>query len=173
MVHCFIRYLDAPPRNVPTGYIYKVLRLLGDILPHQYPVVEISGTAFHLVGTLVCVPTVATMATLLPTWDDAQTCGNIGIRALSATVEDLMTSSSTSSTLVGSFPLDHLKRYSCCQLSEIGMYYRLSCYVNVQRWTSCRNYPNTETSCLTMGRTSPVQRCFTLPSPSDRLISLY
>ena len=68
IVHRFVRYLDAPGED-PTGFHDKVLGLLGDILPHQYPVVEIPGTAFHLVTTPVRVPTVAAMAALLPTWD--------------------------------------------------------------------------------------------------------
>jgi hypothetical protein len=42
-------------------------------------------------------------------------CENIEIRALYATMEDLM----TSSTLVRSFPMDHLKRYSGYLLSGI------------------------------------------------------
>ena len=71
VVHRFVRYLDAPGED-PTGFSDKVLGLLGDILPHQYPVVEVPGTAFHLVGTPVRVPTVAAMAALLPTWDDNQ-----------------------------------------------------------------------------------------------------
>ena len=71
VVHRFVRYLDAPGED-PTGFSDKVLGLLGDILPHQYPVVEIPGTAFHLVATPVRVPTVAAMAALLPTWEDNQ-----------------------------------------------------------------------------------------------------
>ena len=68
VVHRFVRYLDAPGED-PTGFNDKVLGLLGDILPHQYPVVEIPGTVFHLVNTPVRVPTVAAMTALLPTWD--------------------------------------------------------------------------------------------------------
>ena len=71
VVHRFVRFLDAPGED-PTGFSDKVLGLLGDILPHQYPVVEIPGTAFHLVATPVRVPTVAAMAALLPTWEDNQ-----------------------------------------------------------------------------------------------------
>ena len=71
IVHRFLRYLDAPVED-PTGFHDKVLGLLGDILPHQYPVVEIPSTVFHLVNTPVRVPTVAAMAAILPTWDMPQ-----------------------------------------------------------------------------------------------------
>lgn len=69
MVHRIIRYMDTPGDDA-TGYNDKVLGLLGDILPHQYPVVEVPGSAFHLVGNAVRVPTVDAMNALLPTWDD-------------------------------------------------------------------------------------------------------
>lgn len=44
--------------------------LLGDIIPHQYPVVEILNNASHLVGMPVRVPTHETMNTPVATWDD-------------------------------------------------------------------------------------------------------
>lgn len=47
-----------------------MLGLLGDILLHQYPVVEIPGTAFHLASSPVRVPTTAGMNALIPDWDD-------------------------------------------------------------------------------------------------------
>lgn len=72
IVHRFVRYLDTPG-DEPTGYNDKVLGLLGDILPHQYPVVEIPNTAFHLVGTPVRVPTLQAMNALVATWDDPVT----------------------------------------------------------------------------------------------------
>jgi hypothetical protein len=60
--------MDAPGEE-PTGYHDSVLGLMGDILPHQYPAVEVPGTAFHLVNNGARVPTTESMATLLPTWD--------------------------------------------------------------------------------------------------------
>ncbi len=51
-------------------------------------------------------------------------CENNGIRALSATVEDPM----TSPTLGRFSSLDHLTRYFVSQLSEIGDDYRLNLY---------------------------------------------
>jgi hypothetical protein len=62
--------MDAPGDD-PTGLHDQVLCLMGDILPHQYPFIEVPSTAFHLVGTAVRVPTVAAMAALLPAWDVA------------------------------------------------------------------------------------------------------
>lgn len=50
----------------------RVLGLAGDdILPHQYPTVDIPNSAFHLISNPVRVPTVDAMTALLPTWDDA------------------------------------------------------------------------------------------------------
>ena len=65
-----LRYLDTP-RDDPSGLHDRVVGLMGDILPHQYPTVEVPSTAFHLVlGTAVQVPTAAAMTALLPTWAD-------------------------------------------------------------------------------------------------------
>ncbi|KAI2491521.1 hypothetical protein MHU86_23049 [Fragilaria crotonensis] len=72
ILHRFVRYLDAPGDD-PSGYNDKVLGLLGDILPHQYPVVEIPNTAFHLVGAPVRVPTIGAMNALMATWGDPLT----------------------------------------------------------------------------------------------------
>lgn len=69
IVHRMLRYMDAPGDD-PTGLHDHIIGLAGDIMPHQYPTVEVENTAFHLVGTAVRVPTVAAMTTLLPTWDD-------------------------------------------------------------------------------------------------------
>lgn len=60
IVHRMLKYLDAPGDN-PSGLHDRVLGLIGDILPHQYPIVEVSNTAFHLVGNAVRVPTIAAM----------------------------------------------------------------------------------------------------------------
>ncbi|KAI2511659.1 hypothetical protein MHU86_2725 [Fragilaria crotonensis] len=72
IVHRFLRYLDTPGDD-PTGYNDKVLGLLGDIPPHQYPVVEIPNTAFHLVAAPARVPTIGAMNALLATWEDPLT----------------------------------------------------------------------------------------------------
>lgn len=69
VVHRLLRFMDLPG-DEPSGFHDKVLGLLGDIMPHQYPVVETPGSLFHLVGTPVRVPTVAAMEALLPTWVD-------------------------------------------------------------------------------------------------------
>lgn len=69
VIHRMLRYLDAPGDD-PSGLHDRVLGLRGDILPHQYPTVEVPGTAFHLVGNAVRVPTVGAMTALLPTWGD-------------------------------------------------------------------------------------------------------
>lgn len=41
-------------------------------MPHQYPAVEMPGTAFHLMATAVRVPTVAAIAALIPTWEEGE-----------------------------------------------------------------------------------------------------
>ena len=69
MVHRLMRFMDLPGEEA-SGYHDRVLGLLGDIMPHQYPVVEVPSTCFHLVGNAVRVPTMAAMNVLLPTWED-------------------------------------------------------------------------------------------------------
>ena len=68
IVHHLVRYMDGPGDD-PSGLHDRMLGLMGEILPHQYPVVEAPTTVFHLVGTAVRVPTVGAMAALLPKWD--------------------------------------------------------------------------------------------------------
>ena len=68
ILHRLMRYMDMPGEP-ESGFHDQVLGLVGDILPHQYPAVEVTGTTFHLVGTPVRVPTTAGMAVLLPTWE--------------------------------------------------------------------------------------------------------
>jgi hypothetical protein len=70
VLHRMLRYIDAPGDD-PSGLHDRVLGLMGDILPHQYPTIEVPSTAYHLVGTAVRVPTVQAMTALLPTWNDA------------------------------------------------------------------------------------------------------
>ena len=69
ILHGIVRYMDTPGYN-PSGFHDRVLGLLGDILPHQYPAVEVAGTTFHLVGTPTRIPTVNAMQALIPTWGD-------------------------------------------------------------------------------------------------------
>jgi hypothetical protein len=69
ILHWLMRYMDMPGEE-PSGYHDKVIGLLGDILPHQYPTTEVPGTVFHLVNTPVRVPTTAGMLALIPTWED-------------------------------------------------------------------------------------------------------
>ena len=61
--------MDMPGEEA-SGFHDRVLGLIGDLMPHQYPTVDVPGTTFHLVGMPVRVPTVAAMNTLLPTWED-------------------------------------------------------------------------------------------------------
>ncbi len=70
IVHRLMRYMDLPGEPA-SGFHDHVLGLLGDILPHQYPTVDVPGTTFHLVATPVRVPTTAGMAVLIPTWNEA------------------------------------------------------------------------------------------------------
>lgn len=59
IVHRLMRYMDMPGEE-DSGFHDKVLGLLGDIMPHQYPAtIEVPSTAFHLVGAPVRVPTTA------------------------------------------------------------------------------------------------------------------
>ena len=72
VVHRVLKFVDAPGDEA-TGYHDRVLGLMGDIMPHQYPAVEVPGTAFHLVGTPIRVPTIGAMEALIPTWLDPRT----------------------------------------------------------------------------------------------------
>jgi hypothetical protein len=72
IVHRFMRYMDMPGEE-ESGFHDRVLGLQGDILPHQYPTVDLPSTVFHLVGTAVRVPTTEAMVALLPTWENPAT----------------------------------------------------------------------------------------------------
>ena len=73
VVHRLMKYMDFPGEP-ESGFHDRVLALLGDNMPHQYPTVEVPVTIFHLVGAPVRVPTTAAMQTLLPTtWADPAT----------------------------------------------------------------------------------------------------
>lgn len=87
VLYRMMRYMDLSG----AGYHDRVLGLVGDIfVSHQYPTVEVPGTAFHhmlLVGTVVQVPTVAAMAALIPAWgDDEPTLGPFDDQALKTEV---------------------------------------------------------------------------------------
>ena len=69
IVHRLMRYMDMPGEE-ESGFHNRVVGLHGDILPHLYPVIEVPGTAFHLVTAPVRVPTTAGMVALLPAWAD-------------------------------------------------------------------------------------------------------
>lgn len=69
ILHRFMRYSEMPGED-PTGYHDHVFGLLGDVRPHQYPVVEVPGTTFHLIGQATRVPTIAAMPVLMAGWAD-------------------------------------------------------------------------------------------------------
>jgi hypothetical protein len=69
ILHCLMKYLDMPG-VAESGFHDRVLCLNGDILPHQYPIVDVPSTLFHLVGTPVRVPTTEATAALIPTWEN-------------------------------------------------------------------------------------------------------
>ena len=69
VVHRLLRFMDTPG-DEPSGFNDRVLGLLGDILPHQYPAVEVTSAAFHLVGNPVRVPTIEAMEGLVAAWED-------------------------------------------------------------------------------------------------------
>ena len=70
VLHRLMKYMDMPGEP-ESGYHDRIVGLLGDLLPHQYPTVEVPGTVFHLVGTAVRVPTTDAMNALVATWDYA------------------------------------------------------------------------------------------------------
>jgi hypothetical protein len=69
LVHRLMRYMDMPGEE-DSGFHNRVMGLLGDIMPHQYPVVEVPSNAYHLVATPVRVPTTAGLLALLPAWEE-------------------------------------------------------------------------------------------------------
>ncbi len=72
VLHRFLRYVEMVGED-NTGYHDRILGLLGDVHPHQYPVVEIPHTTFHLVGQAVRVPTLASMPIRLAGWENSDT----------------------------------------------------------------------------------------------------
>ena len=69
VLHRMMRYMDMPGEEV-SGYHDRVLGLLGDIMPHQYPAIEVPGSVFHLVGAPVRVPSTAALVAHIPAWID-------------------------------------------------------------------------------------------------------
>jgi hypothetical protein len=72
VLHRLMRFMDMTGKEV-SGFHDRVLGLVGDIMPHQYPTVDVPGTTFHLVNTPVRVPTMAAMNAILSAWDDPAT----------------------------------------------------------------------------------------------------
>lgn len=70
VIHRLMKYMDMPGET-ESGFHDRVLGLVGDLLPHQYPVVDIPNTLFHLIGTPVRVPTTEAMNVLITTWGNA------------------------------------------------------------------------------------------------------
>ena len=70
VVHRLMKYMDMPGEP-ESGFHDRVLGINGDIMPHQYPIVDVpKNTLFHLSGTPVRVPTTDGMVALMPTWGD-------------------------------------------------------------------------------------------------------
>lgn len=69
IVHPLLRFVDSLGDEA-SGFHDRVLGFPGDIMPHQYPAVEVLSTTFHLIGTAAHVPTVEIMDSLLPAWED-------------------------------------------------------------------------------------------------------
>lgn len=69
ILHRMMRYMDKPGED-PSGFHDRHLGLLGDIMPHQFPTVEVPNTVLHLVGTPVRVPTNAAMVAHVAAWAD-------------------------------------------------------------------------------------------------------
>ena len=69
VLHRLMKYMGMPG-EAESGFHDRVLGLYGDILPHQYPIVDIPSTIFHLIGTPVRVPTTEATAALIPTWEN-------------------------------------------------------------------------------------------------------
>ena len=71
-----MRYaVELPGEDKNTGFHERVLGLLGEIHPHQYPVVEVPGTTFHLITQAVRMPTLAAMGAVIPGWHEPALLG--------------------------------------------------------------------------------------------------
>ena len=69
ILHRILRCFVDTPGDEPSGFHDRVTGLLGDIMPRQYPAVEVPGSTFHLIGTPTRLPTVDAMEALIPTWE--------------------------------------------------------------------------------------------------------
>ena len=69
VLHRFMRYMDLPGEPA-SAFHDQVIGLQGDIMPHQYPAVDVPNSVFHLVQVPVRVPTLAAMNVHLLTWED-------------------------------------------------------------------------------------------------------
>ena len=69
ILHRMMRYMDMPGED-PSGFHDRYLGLLGDIMPHQFPTVEVPSTMLHLVASPVRVPNNAAMAAHVAAWAD-------------------------------------------------------------------------------------------------------
>jgi hypothetical protein len=68
ILHRLMRYLDLPGEH-PTGHHDRVLALLGNVQPNQYPVVKVPPTAFHLAGVGgLSLPTALAMDGIMADW---------------------------------------------------------------------------------------------------------
>lgn len=66
ILHRLMKYMDMSG-EAESGFHDHVLCLNGDILPHQYPIVDVPSTLFHLIGTPVRVlPSTEATAALIP-----------------------------------------------------------------------------------------------------------
>ena len=69
ILHRLMRYMDMPGEEA-SGFHDSVLGLTGDLMPHQYPTMEVPQTAFHLVSAAIRVPTAGGMAAMTPAWEN-------------------------------------------------------------------------------------------------------
>jgi hypothetical protein len=72
VLHWMMRCVDMPGEVAP-GYHDTIIGLRGDIMPHQYPVVAVTSTAFHLAASTPVQVRTTDANTLLPTWEDPVT----------------------------------------------------------------------------------------------------
>lgn len=70
ILHRMMRYMDMPGKDPSGFHDSRYLGLLGDILPHQFPTVEVPNTVLHLVAAPVRVPNNAAMAAPVAAWVD-------------------------------------------------------------------------------------------------------
>jgi hypothetical protein len=74
ILHRFMRYMELPGEPT-TGFRDRVLGLLGDLRPNQYPVVDVPATILYLVASQVRIPTRDAMTGIMATWDGVAPLG--------------------------------------------------------------------------------------------------